>query len=419
MIRPLFSLLLGVSLLLMGSGLLGTLIAVRGTSEGFSAAALGFMMSAYFCGFFLGTYAGPPLIRRLGHVRAFAFFAAAAAATALLHAMLVNPWAWGVLRLLIGMALVGLYTVIESWMNAQAPNERRGQVFATYMVINLLSLAMGQQLLRLAAPQGFELFSLVALLTCLALMPVTWTRLPQPALPERAPFGVRRLLQAAPTAAVGALMSGLAMGAFWGLAPVFAARNGLAPASVATFMSVAIVGGAVMQWPIGHWSDRRDRRRVLVMVCAGASAAAALLLLGHGWSGMLFAGVFLYGGLAFAVYPLVVAHLMDRLEPHVMLGGSAALLMVNGLGAAIGPALAGMLMESLGSASLLAYLALVQGSLAAYTAWRLTRRSSQVVAPAHFLPMLRTTPAVMELLPEADSPHPSASPSDAIDTQSS
>lgn len=413
LILPLFSLLLGVALLLMGSGLLGTLIAVRGTAEGFSASALGFIMSAYFGGFFLGTYTGPPLIRRLGHVRAFAFFAAAAAATALLHAIFVDPWVWGVLRLMIGMALVGLYTVIESWLNAQAPNERRGQVFAVYMVINLLALASGQQLLRLAPAEGFQLFSVVALLTCLALMPVAWTRLPQPALPGHAQFGLTRLVQAAPTAAVGSLLSGLAMGAFWGLAPVFAARIGLEPGSVATFMSVAIIGGAALQWPIGHWSDRSDRRRVLAVVCAAAAGAALLLLVGHGWNSMLYLGVFAYGGLAFAVYPLVVAHLMDRLDPHTMLGGSSALLMVNGVGAAVGPALAGLLMDAWGAASLLAYFALMQGSLAAYTAWRLTRRSSKVSAPAQFMPMLRMTPTALEMLPEVDvSDSPEAETSD-------
>jgi len=143
-VRPLIALLAGVALLLAGSGLLGSLLAVRGELEGFSAQTLGLIMSAYFVGFFLGTFAAPNLIHRIGHIRAFAFYAALAAAAVLLHPVLIDPWAWAALRLLTGIALVGLYTVIESWLNAQAPASERSQVFAIYMAVNLLAMAAGQ-----------------------------------------------------------------------------------------------------------------------------------------------------------------------------------------------------------------------------------------------------------------------------------
>src|SRR5690554_263160 len=221
-VRPLAALLAGAALLLMGSGLLGTLLAVRGRIEGYEDQVLGLVMSAYFAGFFLGTYAAPGLIQRIGHIRAFAFYAALCAATVLLHPVLVSPWAWGLLRLSTGIALVGLYTVIESWLNVQAPAGQRSQVFAIYMAVSLLAMAAGQWLIGVAPPGGFVLFSLVAILICAAALPVTASRMTQPELPPMPRLALRALLRAAPAATLGALLAGLTLGSFWGLAAVFA-----------------------------------------------------------------------------------------------------------------------------------------------------------------------------------------------------
>jgi MFS family permease len=405
LILPLTALLTGVALLLAGGGLLGTLLAVRGGQEGMSDATLGLIMSGYFVGFFLGTFTAPALIRRLGHIRAFAFCAAAAAITVLLHAVSTDPWVWGLLRVATGAALVTLYTVIESWLNAQAQNERRGQVFAIYMVVNLLALALGQQFLRLAPTEGFVLFTLVAVLICAATMPVSWTRLVQPPPHPPTRYRIGRLYREAPSAAAGALLSGLAMGAFWGLGPLYAARVGLAAQEVATFMTVAILGGAVLQWPLGRLSDRMDRRIVLAAVGLAAAAVALAMWLLTLTPTLLFAGIFVYGGLAFAVYPVSVAHLMDRLHAADVLGASSALLLLHGVGAAFGPALAGAAMERFGSSALLGWFAVMQALLAVAV---LVRRALRGGETEHglFMPMVRTTPTALELLPENDPPTP-------------
>lgn len=176
------SLVLGASLLLLGNALNNTLLVVRGSLEGFSEQMLGFIGSAYFVGYLLGAYIAPHLIRSIGHIRAFAFFAAAIAAFILMYALFVDQWIWLGLRFVTGIALIGFYMIIESWLNSQSPAERRGQIFAVYMVANMLSMAAAQQFLRLAPPQTFMLFSVAAIMVCLSVMPVATTRLPQPAI---------------------------------------------------------------------------------------------------------------------------------------------------------------------------------------------------------------------------------------------
>lgn len=402
------ALLLGVALLLTGSGLLGTLLAIRGAHEGFDARTLGLVMSAYFGGYLTGTFFAPPLIRRIGHSRAFAFYASLAAIAVLLHPLWLNPWAWALLRLATGTALVGLYTVIESWLNAEPDAQRRSRVFSLYMVINLSALALGQILVQSADATGGALFSLVAILTCAAAMPVAATRLVQPELPSVPRLRLARLYALAPIATIAAALSGLVMGALWGLLPVYAGAIGLDPAGVARLMLIAILGGALLQWPLGRISDGRDRRLALTLVSVlGAALAIALALPPvQAHPGTLLLLVFLYGGMAFSLYPFAVAHMLDYLPRAELLSGCSSLLLIHGLGAAIGPALAGGAMQKFGPSALPVYFALVLLALAGITINRLIGFKRDRTHPAAFRPMLRTTPAALELMPETETPPP-------------
>lgn len=401
--QSIVSLLAGIGILLVGSGLLGTVLALRAGLEGFGEAVIGLVMSAYFVGFFAGTFVCPALIRRVGHIRAFAMFAAVASSAVILHALVVNPVVWLLLRVLTGACLVGLYTVIESWLNAQTPNERRGQVFALYMAVTLLALAAGQGLVAVNDPAAFTAFGIAAILLSLGLVPIAFTSLAQPQPVTTPTLGLRFLYRNSPAAVAGALASGLVVGAFWGLAPVFAQQVGLGTAGVAAFMSATILGGAALQWPIGHLSDRGDRRRVLAWVGLAAAVCAlattAIVDAGTGW---LLAATFLFGGLAFSVYPVSVAHLNDHLQPDQVLEGASGLLLVHGVGAAVGPAAGGLLIGVYGPLSLLFLYAAVLGLLAAFELLRIGR--APPVAEAEqvpFTPMVRTSPEALVMLADA------------------
>ncbi|MBD7954396.1 MFS transporter [Stenotrophomonas sp. Sa5BUN4] len=403
------SLLLGVALLLTGGGLLGTLLAVRGGLEGFSANALGWVMSGYFAGFFVGTFTAPPLIRRMGHSRAFAFHAALATMAVLLHPLWLDPWGWGLLRMVTGIALVGLYTVIESWLNAEPDPQRRSRVFSLYMMINLSALALGQVLLMLGDAGAAAMFTVTALLVCAAMLPVTATRLQQPDVPNVPRLKLGNLYTLAPVATVAAGLSGLAMGPFWGLLPVFAGDIGLSGDGVPLFMLAAIAGGALLQWPLGRISDGHDRRIGLMTVslaAAGLAVLAAMPLIQQQLH-VMFLLVFCYGGLVFALYPFAVAHMLDYLASEDLLSGCSSLLLVHGIGAAVGPAIAGALMSRFGAPALPLYFAAVLTCLAVFTGMRLLSHARLRTHPAPFRAMLRTTPSALELMPETETPlHP-------------
>ncbi|MCB1546405.1 MAG: MFS transporter, partial [Hyphomicrobiaceae bacterium] len=275
-LQPVVALLVSAAVLLMGNGLLSVLLPVRAGLDAFSQLDIGIMGSAYFLGLVIGCLVSPGIIARVGHIRAFAAFAAVATVTPLCHAIFPLPPVWWLLRALTGLCFAGLFMGIESWLNAASDRENRGRVLAAYTMLNLTVTTVGMQLSGLFPARGFELFSLVAVLYSLAAVPVSLTRTVAPTPPRRSRLRLVWLIGVSPAAVLACLFTGMVNGAFWTLGPTYAHAAGLGFEEVALFLSAAVLGGALAQWPVGLSSDRLGRRPVAALV----SAAAALAGLG-------------------------------------------------------------------------------------------------------------------------------------------
>lgn len=373
---PLASLLSGLAMLVVGTGLMFAAIGAQASSHKFSSLVTGLVMSAYFAGFVYGTYACPKMIRRVGHIRAFATLSAVAAALPMFHALWVNPVLWGVLRFVTGTCLVGLYVVVESWLNVVATTEQRGKVFGAYMVVCGVAMAGGQWLILVGDRFGFVPFAVVSILFALAMVPITLTPVAEPEALEVPRFVVKELIYISPIGVLGTLGSGLLGGAFYSLGHVFGQGVGYSERGIATFMAATILGGAAFQWPVGHLSDRHDRRWVLFWVCTLCAAVAGLgFYLAREYEGsLIFLGI-VYGGLSFTIYGLSVAHVNDLIDPKRVLEITSGLLLLYGIGSTAGPTLAGAVMDLWGPEALMLYFAIVLVILAV-SAW--------VFAPAKY-----------------------------------
>jgi MFS family permease len=406
-LRSVYSLLLGMGILLMGSGLIGTLLGLRAQSEGFSELAIGLVMSAFFIGYIVGSWMIPAVIARVGHIRTFAVLAALSAVAALAHALWVDPVVWWFLRLINGISLLGSYMVIESWLNEQVV-EKRGQVFAVYMMTALMALGAGQFLLLLYGPEAVQSFMLVAMLFALGLIPIALTPVTQPVPIQTARLPLRDLYRRAPVGTVGSGVSGLVTGAFWGLAAVFAREIGLSDAGVAAFLSAAIFGGAMLQYPIGRASDGRDRRKALMIVSGLAALGSVGIYLAIGQAPIVIVALgLLWGGFAFSLYALSVAQTYDRIDSSEALGATRGLLLMNGIGSAAGPMLAGLILYVADPSVLpLAFAGLLLGYIS-YVSLQLRRETP--VPPREmtdFVPVMRTSPVAADIDPRTESdPH--------------
>lgn len=397
------ALLLGVAFLMLGNGLQGTLLGVRGAIESFSAVQIGLIMTGYYGGFALACLFGAAIIERVGHIRTFAAFASLASAAAIIHAVFVDPWSWIALRALTGACFAGLYMVIESWLNDRVPNENRGSLMAVYMIVNLSSIAAAQQLLNLSDPAGFELFVIASVLVSLAALPVALTSstAPIPVPSERMRFG--ELYAISPLGAVGAFVIGLANGAMWGLIPLAGVRFGLSTAAVATLMSLIVLGGVAFQWPTGWLSDRIDRRKVIVLVSAVLLGSSVALYVVEGTNlDLLFALGFVFGGMSLVLYPLCAAHTNDRVNDGERVQAIATLLLILGVGAAIGPLLGALTMDWFGAPSVFLFIAGVMALFLIFALMRIRDGKAATAEERSWFEPVVPTPTTAILDPRID-----------------
>jgi MFS family permease len=400
-----FSLLLATTLLLLGIGLQGTLLGLRAVHEAFSVTVIGYVMSSYFIGMALGTYLCPLVIRRVGHIRAYAAMAAIASSAAISFVLVIDPYAWALLRIITGVCMVGLYMVVESWLNVQAPNNLRGQFFGIYMTATFVALALSQYLLLAEDIAGFTLFAVTSILISTALVPITLTRVQQPHIVKTPRLHLVHVYRDSPLGVFGTLTAGIVMGGFWGMMPVYGSQTGMNTNSIVWLMSITIFGGAILQWPIGKISDLIDRRIVLgFSTLAAAVLAYASSTYGETSPPQFYMIYFLYGGFAFSIYSLSVAHINDRLRPEQALDASQNLLQIYGIGAVAGPALAGVIMKHLGAGSLPLFFTAVLLIAGIFTIYRVLAHPAPAVEyHEKFITMQRTSPVAMEMDPRNDS----------------
>lgn len=401
---PIVAILLATFIFLTGNGLLGTVTPVRAHLEGFSDLAIGFMGSAYYAGFLIGCFVGPRLLLRVGHSRTFAVASGLAAATAIAQPLIVNEFVWTLIRAGIGFSAANLYMVIESWLNDRATNETRGRIFASYLTVNYTGLIVGQALLIAGGAKSFSLFNLSAIFYALCLIPMGLTRLPQPKPAPIPTLRPGRLFSVAPVGVMGCIVVGLANGAVWTLAPVYAQAHHMHQGLLAAFMCAFALGGAIVQVPVGRLSDRMDRRIVIVAVTLLAAAAGASLAYFGGTNiARTLILVTLFGMTALPCYGLAVAHTNDRLPRDAFVEASATLLLVNSLASVVGPILAALVTARVGTQALFYYTAVIHTGFALYTLYRIRKAEP---APDEyrdtFSPMpQQASPVALELDPRS------------------
>ncbi|MFP4388814.1 MAG: MFS transporter [Desulfococcaceae bacterium] len=394
------SLLLSVALLILANGLQTTLLGVRAGIEGIPAETVGLIMSAFFAGYAGGCRYVPSLIARIGHVRAFAALTSIVSVIALLHALFPVAWAWIALRMFHGCCFAGLLLIVESWLNGCTDRRYRGRVLALYSIVFFAAWSASQLLLTLAPPSGFALFCLVSILLSVALVPVTVSQATVPGIGE-APVKLRlkQLYDISPMGLAGVIAAGLGMSAFFGMGPSFGQDIGLENRSISLFMACTFLGGLTLQWPIGWLSDRIDRGAVIALVSGIHCLICFLFVLGlEAAPGFLWFLSFIFGGFGIPIYSVCVAYINDQLQKEALVSAASGLLFVYGVGAAISPVLAGLLMGGIGPEGLFWFIGGIQGLFVGFCIWRLlARQGAPEQIRGGFVVLPRTTSALLHL----------------------
>ncbi|WBU61791.1 MFS transporter [Paracoccus albus] len=375
-LRSTWPLLLGIMLLLVGNGMQGTLLGIRGGIEEMSTDRLAVVMSAYFGGFLAGSLIAPGLIQRVGHVRVFAALGSLISAVLIMYAAIPNWLAWSLLRFMIGFSFSGVYITAESWLNASTSNDKRGQAMSLYMIVQMIGLVSAQFLINFGDPSGYMLFILPSVLVSLAFTPILLSVQPAPAFGTLKRMSFRKLYQISPLGCIGIFIMGSVFSALLGMTSVWGTIEGLNVRDISAIVAAIYLGGLAAQFPIGWLSDRTDRRQlVLQLLLVGIFAVTLVLLFDPGiWGTLLVAAMI--GGIANPVYALLLAHTNDIMEADDMASASAGLMFLNGLGAVGGPLIVGRLMGLVGPDGYWIYIGVLLSALAVYTAWRMKKREA-------------------------------------------
>ncbi len=373
-VKQIWPLMMGILFLMIGNGIQGTLLGVRGAAEGYTAGTMAFVMSGYFFGFLGGSKLAPNLIKRVGHVRVFAALGSLISAAMILCAAFVHPAVWFLLRVAIGFCFSGVYVVAESWLNDSATNRSRGKILSLYIIVQMLGLVSAQVLMNFGNPEGYFLFVIASVLVSVSFAPILLSVSPAPIFETATPMTIRELIRVSPLGAFGSFCIGAIFAGIWGMGAVYGTEAGLSVAEITIFIATIYIGGLLAQYPIGWLSDRMDRRFLILLassVCA-LTMILAVFLAGNFY--VLLAVSFVLGGIANPLYSLIIAYTNDYLDHSDMASAASGLIFIHGIGAIGGPLAVGWMMVALGPKGYFTYMLLVASVLAGFAAFRMILR---------------------------------------------
>ena len=414
LIKNSWALFTGYFVLMIAHGFQGNLLGVRSVIEEFNFIATGAMMSGYFVGYFTGANTVPKLVGKVGHIRVFAAFASMASLSILVHAIFVDPLIWTLARFVTGFSIVAIFIVMESWLNDRANNRTRGQLLSIYMFITLIAVALGTLLLNFSSPEKYEPFILVSLLLSLALIPILLTKRKPPKFKKLGFIDIKGLYKISPLGTFSMFCTGLIHAALFSLGAVYAASMNFSIFEISLLLFLITMSGGIFQWPIGYYSDKSDRRIIIIFCTFAASIFCFLSIVAAGGSlenmylatsigidkTMFFVYVTLYAGMALPMFTLNLAYVNDYIPKEKFVAAGAGMQIIFGLGAMAGPFLCSILMNKFGTNGFFLHLLFFHLIVGLFGLYRITKRSYEDNPESTFTPLPRNiTPLGIELDP--------------------
>jgi len=409
-----WALFTGYFILMVAHGFQGNLLGVRSVIEEFNFIATGAIMSGYFVGYFTGANTIPNLVGKVGHIRVFAAFASMASLSILIHAIFVNPAVWTLARFITGFSIVAIFIVMESWLNDRANNRTRGQLLSIYMFITLIGLSLGTLLLNFGSPEKYEPFILISLLLSSALIPILLTKRKAPKFKKLGYIDIKGLYKTSPLATVSMFCTGIIHSALFSLGAVYAAAMNFPLFEISLLLFLITVSGGIFQWPVGYYSDKSDRRIIIIFCTFFSALFCFLAILASGTSLenmylatnlgvdkiMFFIYVCLYAGMAIPLFTLNLAYVNDYIPKEKFVAAGGGMQIIFGMGAMSGPIICSFLMNKFGTNGFFVHLLFFHLIIGLFGLYRITKRTYSDNPESIFTPLPRNiTPLGIELDP--------------------
>ena len=423
-IKNSWALFTGFTIIIISHGFFGNLLGIRAVLEDFNYIAIGAMMSGYFTGFFVGAFVIPKLVSKVGHIRVFAAFASMASLSSLVHVVFVDPLVWTLARFLTGFSMIGIFVIVESWLNDRANNKTRGKVLSLYMFITFAGLALGNLLLNISNPKNYEPFILISLLLSIALVPILLTKRKPPKFKKTTSIKIKELFKISPFGSFSMICTGFIFAPIFYLLSVYAIKMKLSIFETSLLLLGTMLAGALFQWPIGSLSDKYDRRVIIIGSSLAASIFAILAIIVSGTGASLpnlfmettvsfnyfsttmdktklFLFIILLTGTTLPLFSLNLALVNDQIPKEKFVAAGGGLNIIFGIGAMAGPIMCSAMMDLLGPNGLFVHLLIFYIAIIIFGFYRLSQRKYEENPDSSFTPLpSNITPLGIELDPD-------------------
>ncbi|API86434.1 MFS transporter [Francisella uliginis] len=368
--------IVAMCVLSFGNGFFTTYSSIELNSLGRSNLMIGLISAAYFFGMTAGSYFSQFTIVRVGYIRAFVLFASLMAISTLTVGIFKEVPIWIFFRFVCGFSLAALFIIIESWCILSSEKKNRGLVFSIYLLIYYGSQALSQLMINIHFSQGLLAYCFISSLCSIAIVLMAFTKTVAPVPHSEEICSPIAIMKKVPLAMVASVIGGSLLGSIYTILPIFLVRVDCDANMVSVLMMTTILGGMLLQVPMGKLSDIIDRRKVILLAGIGILLASTLIFAFHTSYFVFSIIIFIFGGCAFVIYPLSISHASDFLDEGEILGAIGVLTIAYGLGSVISPVIISSTMSIIGPFGFFIITALLSASLCVYSVYRMTKRKS-------------------------------------------
>ncbi|WCE32202.1 MFS transporter [Vibrio sp. SCSIO 43137] len=351
-----------LSLYAIASAYLMTLIPLLLGEYGIDANNASWLASVFFAGLFVGTSAIKPVVKFIGHRMAFIVCLSLFIATIVVLPLAPVAWVWFIARFVGGIAVAGLFVVVESWLLA-GDEASRAKRFGLYMCSITGGVALGQLGIGFVGIQGLIPFVVILSLLSAALVVMMFIPTQPPQSHNSATLSFRQISKLSHAAIIGCTVAGLIQSAIYGLMPLELTHRDVSQTHLSLLMALIIVGGMLVQAVIPLLIRVVGRTPLMGMFCLlGVFAIGLVILNSH--HNVLAISLLLIGMASYALYPIAINLGCDKLDKSLIVSASQIMLFCYSLGSVIGPVIAGWFMES--TQGLMTYLLAIMMATAIY-----------------------------------------------------
>ncbi|TKF34532.1 MFS transporter [Enterovibrio norvegicus] len=333
---------ISLSLFAIASGFLMSLIPLALVEKGMSLDLASWLASVFYAGLLGGALISAKIVGRLGHRNALVLFLLVIVATVSAMAVFSQPSLWLGARFVAGVAVAGVFVVIESWLLMADTEKARAKRLGLYMASLYGGSALGQLGIGLFGTSGVLPMMVVAVLMFAAILPPLVVRKGQPKAMAHSSIKLGEMKNLPSAAYIGCIVSGLVLGSIYGLLPL-ELESKYSQEQVGSLMAIVILGGMAVQ-PLVSWLNARVEKALLMAVFCFTGLLSIAMIEIATVTGGLMTGLFLLGASAFALYPVAITLACKKVSDSQIVAAAELMLLSYSVGSVIGPVVAGEVM---------------------------------------------------------------------------